>query len=193
MHEYRDVAISKPGVYGIWLGRRGWDDLGLAGPPRTDGGWVYVGKAERSVNSRALKKHLGFDAKCTGWSSPRRSLAALLRGRLDLEILPRDQLKPGSYAMFGLDIRDEWELGCWLNDNAVMADWQWDHSRPLKDIEADVIAALAPPLNLTHCRTRWTDQVKTARSECARLAEQWAVERGLAPGTSPWSDPPAAV
>lgn len=191
VHEYREVAIAQPGLYAMWLSRRGWDDLGLDGPPRTDGGWVYVGKAERSVRSRALRRHLGFDAKCTGWSSPRRSLVALLRERLDLEVLPRDQLKPGNYAIYGLDTRDEWELGCWLNDNAMMADWPHDGSRALRDVEQGVIATLAPPLNLTHCRTRWTDHVKAKRAECAQLAEQWAVERGLAPATSPWSDPPA--
>ena len=143
------------------------------------------------MNSRALKKHLGFDAGCTGWSLPRRSLVALLRERLDLEIVPPNQLKPGHYDRFGLDTRDEWELGCWINDNAVMADWPSDGGRPLRDIERDVVAALGPPLNLTHCRTRWTAMVKGKRAECAQLAEQWAVERGLAPSSSPWSDPPA--
>lgn len=175
----------------MWLDREAWEALGLERPPRTDGGWAYVGKSERSVNSRALGKHLGFDAKCTGWSSLRRSLAALLRVSEDFEIVPRNELKPGVYDRFGLIAYDEFKLGCWINDHAVMADWPWDRSRPLKDIETDVITTLTPPLNLTHCRTRWTDQVKAKRAECAALAEQWAVERGLAPGSSAWSEPPA--
>ena len=47
VHEYRDVAHRGPGLYGMWLSRHGWEELGLGRPPRTDGGWVS--SARRSV------------------------------------------------------------------------------------------------------------------------------------------------
>jgi hypothetical protein len=190
VHEYMVSAASGPGLYGVWLPRKAWDEMGLRQPPRVDGGWVYVGKAERSVNSRALKTHMGYSFGCTGRSSFRRTLVALLRDRLDLEVMPRNPAKPGHYDRYGLDSRDEWELGCWINGYAVLAGWPSDRSRPLVEVEADVIATMKPPFNLTHARTKWAAHIKAERAKCAAIARDWAVSRGLHPGTSPWSDPP---
>ena len=142
-----------------------------------------VGKSEDSIANRTVKTHFGFGWGCTGRSTFRRTLVALLRERLDLEVIPRNPLKPGHYDRYGISEPDERTLGEWIDESVIVAQWPWtDVTQPfatLADAERAVLAAVEPPFNLTNCRTPWTDEIKARRAGTAALAREWAVERGL--------------
>jgi GIY-YIG catalytic domain-containing protein len=180
----------------IGLHESAWSQFDLGDPPDTDTNlWVYVGKSERSLATRTVKTHLGFTWGCTGRSSFRRTLVALLRERLDLEVVPRNPAKPGDYDRYGISQRDELTLGSWIHEYAIVGDWGWPGPgkspfATLADAERAVIAAARPAFNLTGVRTPWTDEIKARRAATAAVARDWALSRGLHPGTSPWAPAP---
>ncbi len=94
-------GASSPGLYALHTERSAWKELGLQ--PRDGGLPVYVGKAEGTLLERDIGTH--FACGETGRSTVRRSLAALLRERLDLRPVRRgdDRLDATKYAAnFGL-------------------------------------------------------------------------------------------
>ena len=78
------------GLYAIYGSAQTWADLGLAEPHGLRP--LYVGKAEHSMVSRDLNTH--FKPGRTGQSTLRRTFAALLRDKLGLVGIPRNQAKP---------------------------------------------------------------------------------------------------
>lgn len=76
-----DCAVPHAaGLYAIYGDSGVWKALGLG--DAQDDRPLYVGKAEDSLVSRDLNTH--FATGKTGWSSPRRSFAALLADELKL-------------------------------------------------------------------------------------------------------------
>jgi hypothetical protein len=71
---------TAPGLYAVYAGADVWIALGLGEQP--DGRPLYVGKSESSLQGRDVDTHFG-DGQ-TGWSTVRRSFAALLHAELGL-------------------------------------------------------------------------------------------------------------
>src|SRR5438105_2173599 len=74
---------KRPGLYALHGEAGAWNQLGLGSPP--DERPLYIGKSERSLFERPMGQHFGWrpnararGTSITGYSSPRRSLAALL-------------------------------------------------------------------------------------------------------------------
>lgn len=103
------AALAVAALAGPRLSRA--DAVGLA--PRTPGLYaLYVGKAEKSLNGRDVGTHSSLPGK-TGSSTVRRSLAALLVHRVDLEPEPRNPAKPdGSANVWSSAERTESARGC---------------------------------------------------------------------------------
>lgn len=157
------------GLYALVGSSKAVQALGL--PTANAATPLYVGKAEQSLVSRDLRTH--FATGKTGQSTLRRSLAALLREELNLTAIPRNTSRPDGSANFSLDRHGDERLTEWMVRELAIVVWEAPlGSHPLKEIEAEILAALNPPLNLTHVRDRWDVLVK-ARGAMAAESRQW--------------------
>src|SRR5690349_8811149 len=105
--------IERPGVYAIFA------DSPDALSPVTlkDDCLVYVGRTESTLVER---NH--FDKENSGFSSPRRSLGAILKDRLGLRAVPR---RPGpsdtNWQNFSFGVDGEAKLNEWMREHLLMA------------------------------------------------------------------------
>lgn len=155
----------KTGLYGIFAKRQ--DCLTGVTLPKT--GIVYVGMTEDSLDSR---NH--FLAKSSGFSSPRRSLGAILKRVLDLQAMPRAR-GPSSknYDCYSFAGNGESRLSEWMRQNLDYAIVELDGD--LRSVEAAAILALEPPLNLTGWRNPQKRYIMDLRKACkseAKAAQQ---------------------
>lgn len=166
---------AKPGVYAIHGMPQVWDALGLRGG--SDGRPLYVGKSESSLQSRDVKTH--FAEGRTGWSTVRRSLAALLHDELGLRAIPRNPDNPSRCANFGLSPEHDAKLTAWMRRQLELSVWERYIPVDLGDLETAVLGVLRPPLNIKKVTTPWKAQVSDARRIMADEARMWARTRGL--------------
>jgi hypothetical protein len=160
---------SKPGLYAISASPDRWHALDLGQPPDTRP--LYVGKSEDSLSSRDVRTH--FATGKTGWSTVRRSLAALLTDTLELRGQPRTPSNPGNYSNFGLEPDGDQRLTDWMSTNLRLAVWASPPGTNLGRSETLVLAKLVPPLNLSKVRSPWKPQVDTGRRALAAEARAW--------------------
>ena len=109
----------------------------------------------------------------TGSSTLRRSLAALLGPERGYRGIPRNPLKPGHFAHFGLSDEQDDELSVWMRRRLRLAIWPHATTEQLDAIETDILVELLPPLNLSKVATGWREQVKAARKVMAAEARAW--------------------
>jgi hypothetical protein len=146
--ELSDLVPKKPGLYALHAEPGVWAALGWA--ERANGLPLYVGKAERSLNSRDVNTH--FATGATGWSTVRRSLAVLLRASLKLEAVPRNDTVPVRPANYGIEPGGDERLSRWMRDNLTLSYWVAPGGVRLKPLEENVIDGWQPPLNLDKVR-----------------------------------------
>lgn len=161
---------QKPGLYAVYGTSDVWQLLSLGAPP--DGRPLYVGKAERSLSSRDVRTHFGYagqgQTSITGYSTLRRSLAALLRPSLGLKGRYRNLDRPGRSTHFGLSPQHDQTLSDWMRHHLTATFWVYSSSEVLlDDIETAVIRELKPPLNLTKVQHGWKKPVMAARAAMA--------------------------
>jgi hypothetical protein len=138
---------------------------------------LYVGKAERSLQSRDIRTH--FATGRTGSSTVRRSFAALLRNPLVLRGVPRNMVRPERPATFGLAAEGDERLTAWMQEQLFLAYWvKPDTEVDLNDIETAVIKRWQPPLNLNKV-DHPLPALRHARRLMADDARTWAHERGF--------------
>ena len=167
--EAQSRVPRSPGLYAIYGEPHVWEELGLGRPP--DGRPLYVGKAEQSLAARDIRQH--FEDGRTGSSTVRRSFAALFREALGLRGIPRNTLKPGYYANYGLSPDDDRKLTAWMRANLTIASWSPPEVVDLARAEREIVLGWEPPLNLTHVNTRWTGRLSAARAVMAEDARNW--------------------
>lgn len=172
--EAEEDVPRRPGLYAIHASANVWVELGLGEPP--DDRPLYVGKAEASLVARDIDTHFG-DGR-TGWSTVRRSFAALLRETLELVGQPRNPAKPERPAHYGLSPEHDEKLTVWMRERLTLAVWPKpaDCEIALGEIESALLQKLKPPLNLTGVVTPWTAQVKAARKVMADQVRRWMEE-----------------
>jgi hypothetical protein len=165
------------GLYAIYGDAFVWEDLGLGRPP--DDRPLYVGKAEDSLVSRDLGTH--FETGKTGWSSPRRSFAALLAGELKLSALPRRPAdpEPRRFSCYALKKSGDQRLSRWMQERLSLAVWACPPALGLATVERSIMRALRPPLNLTGVDQPWKKEVKKARKTLTSESKQWARSHGF--------------
>lgn len=153
---------NRPGLYAIFGDAKTWSELGLGKQP--DERPLYIGKAQDSLVARDLKTHFG-DGR-TGQSTVRRSFAALLHDTLGLRGVPRNTVKPGYYANYGLVDAHDAALTRWMKERLQLAVWPKPGACQvsLGVIESTLVVMLQPPLNLQCVVTPWTARVKAARA-----------------------------
>jgi len=168
---------KKPGLYAIFGDANTWQELGLGTPP--DDRPLYAGKSEKSLVERPLGQHFGYrvgtrsrTTSITGWSTLRRSLAALLHDRLKLMACPRNIANPGYYEKFGLAAEGDQALTKWMCQHLVLAVWEYTGITPPHTVECQVKQRLLPPLNCDF-HTPWRELVLEARQAMAHCAQNW--------------------
>jgi hypothetical protein len=171
--ELQDVLPSRPGLYAIYCDEGGLDGLGMA---RFSGIPLYVGKAEQSLNSRDAKEH--FQAGKTGWSTVRRSLAALLKEELMLTATLRNDTLPARPANYGIEGPGDARLSAWMVQRLTLSCWLNGDGLVLDHIETLVIDQWQPPLNLDKVRVPFAPLV--AARERMRVAARRLVPNEVA-------------
>lgn len=130
-------------------------EAGTLDAPVGPGGLLYVGKAEKILTRRDVRQHFGTGK--TGWSTVRRSFAALLRDELGLVPVPRATASATSTAPATFALTGESEAGLteWMTEHLALRVWTPpSEAVALADVERGVISSLNPPLNLTHAGPR---------------------------------------
>jgi hypothetical protein len=156
-----------------------WEELGLGAPP--DVRPLYLGKAEASLAGRDVSTHFGYvregrRTSVTGYSTLRRSLAALLRDVRGFRAQPRSVAKPGHYASYGLSSAQDEELSAWMRERLRLSCWEMSHEIAVPElglVERAVFRRLLPPLNLADIVTPWRPRVVAARQAMTAEARAW--------------------
>ena len=156
-----------PGVYAVFLAGRFPAQNVLRDHAKE--GPLYIGKTERGLRKRLLREHFA-DCK-TGRSALRRSLSATLRSDLNLRPIRRGtSSKNVEYQNFKLDSTSERALTGWMKETLAVGWWGYVCDRPLKNLEAEVIVELNPPLNSRHSSHPLVATIDGMRAECRELA-----------------------
>ncbi|SDW74398.1 hypothetical protein SAMN04487912_104291 [Arthrobacter sp. cf158] len=175
----RELLPDRPGLYAIHAPREDWTFLGLVHRTEVP---LYVGKAEDSLVSRDLNTHFAVDPEATvktGSSTVRRSFAALLRKSLNLQGVPRNKLKPGYFAHYGLEDEADGRLTEWMQGHLSLAYWQLPRHPKCKlaDLEKAVLKQWDPPINLQSSPTK-LPHLMAERAAMKIEARVWAEENG---------------
>lgn len=173
----QEFLPDSPGLYAIHASWEVWTVLGLSHRAEVP---LYVGKAEDSLISRDLNTHFAVDPEAapkTGSSTVRRSFAALLRGSLELRGVPRNRLKPGYFAHYGLEDEADGRLTEWMQSHLTLAFWRRprDLQCNLADVEKAVLKKWDPPINLQNSPTK-LPRLVAERAEMKIEARAWAQE-----------------
>ena len=148
-------APREPGVYAWWAAPSALPDL--PGPLHSSGAdlrLLYVGLAS-NLRRRLAGNHL----RRSGTSTLRRTLAGLLLDEEGLRTRRTDRVV--------LVDEDETKLTTWMTEH-LRVTW-CEHENP-RAVEADVIRALEPPLNIDHTTGTSRDVVAAARERYYRSA-----------------------
>jgi len=157
-----------PGVYALFLtSRPSLPGLVL------ESDVLYVGMTESSLG---VRNH--FSHSHSGFSSPRRTLGALLREKLKLIALPR---APGpslsNVRNYRFSEDGEKRLVAWMDSYLTYG--LCPTNADIRKIEDRLIGELKPPLNLTGWRNPQAGRLKALRRACRDEASS-ARERGPA-------------
>ncbi len=156
---------KQPGVYALFLKPRG-QLLPIA--PGANG-LLYIGMTNDGLDTR---NH--FTMENSGFSTLRRSLGAILRRHLQLQPCPRASgSSEANTANFAFAVDGEAILSRWMRANLLVSMLPLPGA-DLEKLEAELIAALEPPLNLTGWDNPQRALIRKLRADCARTAKELA-------------------
>lgn len=164
-------ATSDLGVYALYLS----DPLALDTIEVDTSGLLYIGMTEDSLE---VRNHFGH--KDSAFSSPRRSLGAILKKELKLIAVPRG-LGRSEKDMTHFRFADggEKELTKWMVKHLEYGFSLLEHG--IADVERELIECLRPPLNLDIWDNPQRKAIKRLRKECADEARD-----ATPPPEEPW-------
>ncbi len=163
---------NESGIYGIFL-----KDESVLEPLNNNIKLLYIGKAEKSLNSRDYKTH--FSTGKSGSSTVRRSLGALLKEKLNLTAIPRSE-KRTKQDLYNYKFKDEDEIKLtkWMNDNLLIGYFIYDphmnNGRTLRDFEEKMLSFATVPLDLdgrTRAKNKFAPTLMELRRICKKEAE----------------------
>ncbi|CAN5657532.1 hypothetical protein BH20ACI4_BH20ACI4_10200 [soil metagenome] len=124
---------------------------------------IYIGITKKNQTSRIENTH--FENGKSKSSTLRRSLGAILREELKLELIPHTNYK------FTPD--GEEKLTEWMIENLSVSYCEWHGSiEELREIEKEIIKLICPILNLqSNPNNAWNQEITELRNVCRNLAE----------------------
>lgn len=153
-------SSNAPGIYGYFVNSP--DVLGAISVPAS--GPLYIGMTDSSLDARCH-----FEHRHSGFSTLRRSLGAILKGRLRLRSLPR---APGpsrtNVLCYRFDTEGEAQLTEWMRENLSYS--YREITGNIAAAEKDAIMSACPPLNLKGWKNGQRDMIKRLRALCAAEA-----------------------
>jgi len=182
--EQRNPSVPRcPGLYAIHASAAVWLELGLGDPP--DERMLYVGKSVSSLAGRDIGSHFGYSSpgrstSITGYSTLRRSIAALRHDSVGFRGAPRNPVNPGRYSNFGLTCEQDELLSEWMRKRLTLACWPKPDNcdiKRLEQIERAIFRRLQPPLNLKDVVTPWKPKLDAARRLMAVEAREEGTTR----------------
>lgn len=134
-------ASIPPGVYAVFLENR----AALPGVATDQTGLLYIGMTTDPTGERDHFGHVH-----SGFSSPRRSLGALLKEQLRLRAIPRSLgASPSNWTNYRFSDDGEAALTLWMRANLSVSHVPLDQARAdIERVEKQLIVYLKPPLNL---------------------------------------------
>ncbi len=150
----------EPGIYAIFATLP--ECLpGIVLPPS---GLLYLGQS----GDLAERNH--FTMRHSGFSSPRRSLGALLKSPLRLNAEPRSSGRSErNYRNYRFAGGGEERLTAWMQRHLRCAVYPF--SGDTEDLKKRLIKENEPPLNLTHWRNPQRTQIENLRKACRQEAK----------------------
>jgi hypothetical protein len=170
--DHRDSVANIPdnassGVYGVFA--KNGDCLPDVDLPR--GGLVYIGL------SSDLEQRNHFKARHSGFSSPRRSIGAILKKALNLTAIPRAPgLSETNYKNFRFAEDGEDRLTQWMRVNLEYSIYPFDGD--VDELERRLIVENEPPLNLIKWRNPQNQKIRALRKACIEEAKLVWRKRG---------------
>jgi len=133
---------------------------------------VYIGKTESSQQKRNANTH--FKSGKTGSSTVRKSFGSILKNKLSLITVPRndsDYLK-GRFSHFKFDIESENKLTEWMKSNLSISFYEYPKSKQeIEALETEIIHRLTPKLNIDkNPNNPFKSKLQLLRKECAEEA-----------------------
>lgn len=161
------IAQNAPGVYALFLtDRTALPSLAL------DSDVLYIGMTESSLS---VRNH--FDHQHSGFSSPRRTLGALLKRELCLQAVPRASGEsPTNTTNFRFKEQGEQRLIEWMKRNLAYGLFRVEEN-DVRKIECRLIKELKPPLNLTEWSNPQASRLRVLRRLCRN--EALSATRGI--------------
>jgi hypothetical protein len=165
----RDPAADNPatsgtGVYALYLS----DPHALDGIEVDPSGLLYIGMTEDSLE---VRNH--FVHKDSSFSSPRRSLGAVLKQKLALIAIPRGSGKsPKDMVNYRFAGDGEERLTTWMVDHMEYSFVVLKNG--IGNVELELIKCLRPPLNLNKWRNPQKTAIMRLRKACADEARRAA-------------------
>jgi hypothetical protein len=138
--------LDEPGLYSWWVGLAGAHDLERGLETELSPGRMYAGLTGATkwpsgkAGKMTLRARIGGNhlAGTIYGSTFRRTLAAILRKALDLQLESAGRLERDS----------ERRLSAWMRERLEVAVYPFSERDPLTSLEREVLAVLDPPLNL---------------------------------------------
>jgi len=153
------LSTDTAGIYGIFS-----RDLScLPGISLPTCGVIYVGQ------TRNLGQRNHFVAEASGFHSPRRSLGAILKEKLDLVAIPRSSGRSDTnYQCYSFTADGESRLNRWMSEHLEYSIVEMDGD--LLKVERELVGTLQPPLNLTLWPNPQKKLIQGLRNSCKEEA-----------------------
>jgi hypothetical protein len=163
---------SKPGIYAIFfIG----DDFPILGNAVKKHQIIYIGKTEKSQDSRDAKTH--FASGKTGSSTIRKSIGSLLYELHNLIPIPRNDTDylNGRNSHFMFYEPSEEIITEWMQNNLALSFYEYPKSKKAIDtLETEIIQQLIPLLNIDYKNPHnpFMTKIKSLREICANHARE---------------------
>ena len=161
-------AVAGSGVYALFAREA---DCLLLEIVLAEDGLLYIGE------SGDLRERDHFVTQHSGFSSPRRSLGVILKARLGLTAIPRasgpSETNVRNFRFAG---EGERQLSTWMRKNLEYAVFPFNGE--VRQLEAEIVKACCPPLNLTGWRNPQGRAIRRLRGLCRDEARRLREETG---------------
>lgn len=160
-------TVPSSGVYALFL--HSSPSLGVF--PTGRDGLIYIGKTS-DLEQRNLHTH--FFPRNSGFSSPRRSLGAILKDNLELTAQQRSPgMSKTNFRNYAFTPPGEEHLSRWMEANLLVSTVALPAGEETT-IEKELLNITCPVLNLTGCANSHRQSIKVLRKVCANQARRSA-------------------